>query len=130
MYKQLVKDIIKAGNKAMDSVPVTYTVDTKYNRYYSHNRLYYDDNHVEFVDEYDDDINLSYEDINGISIDLKLRSMIKLNSDKGREIISDYITALNGDSESIKWANDKRKAEYDTYDDELKASVDDCFDCI
>lgn len=28
--------------------------------------------------------------------------MIKLNSDKGREIISDYITALNGDSESIK----------------------------
>ena len=56
--------------------------------------------------------------------------MIKLNSDKGREIISDYITALNGDLESIKWANDKRKAEYDTYDDELKASVDKCFDCI
>lgn len=28
--------------------------------------------------------------------------MIKLNSDKSREIISDYITALNGDSESIK----------------------------
>lgn len=49
--------------------------------------------------------------------------MIKLNSDKGREIISDYITALNGDVESIKWANDKRKAEYDTYDDELKVSV-------
>lgn len=57
--------------------------------------------------------------------------MIKLNSDKGREIISDYITALNGDVESIKWANDKRKTEYDTYDDdELKASVDKCFDCI
>ena len=56
--------------------------------------------------------------------------MIKLNSDKGREIISDYITALNGDEESIKWANDKRKAEYDTYDDELKASIDKCFDCI
>lgn len=48
--------------------------------------------------------------------------MIKLNSDKGREIISDYITALNGD--------DKRKAEYDTYDDELKVNVDKCFDCI
>ena len=45
--------------------------------------------------------------------------MIKLNSDKDREIISDYITALNGDSESIKWAYDKRKA-----------SVDKCFDCI
>ena len=48
--------------------------------------------------------------------------MIKLNSDKGREI--------NGDVESIKWAYDKRKAEYDTYDDELKASDDKCFDCI
>ena len=56
--------------------------------------------------------------------------MIKLNSDKGREIVSDYISALNGDAEDIKWAYDKRKAEYDTYDDELKASVDKCFDCI
>lgn len=57
--------------------------------------------------------------------------MIKLNSDKGREIVSDYITALNGDTESIKCVNDKRKAEYDTYDDdELKVSVDNCFDCI
>ena len=56
--------------------------------------------------------------------------MIKLNSDKGREIVSDYITALNGDEESIKWANDKRKAEYDTYDDDLKDAVDKCFDCI
>lgn len=28
--------------------------------------------------------------------------MIKLNSDKDKEIISDYITALNGDVESIK----------------------------
>ena len=25
---------------------------------------------------------------------------------------------------------DRRKAEYDTYDDELKASVDKCIDCI
>ena len=58
------------------------------------------------------------------------RDMIKLNSDKGREIVSDYITALNGNSESIKWANDKRKAEYDSYDSELKDSVDKCFDCI
>ena len=56
--------------------------------------------------------------------------MIKLNSDKGIEIISDYITALNGDSEAIKYSYDKRKAEYDTYDDELKASVDKCVDCI
>lgn len=56
--------------------------------------------------------------------------MIKLNSDKGREIISNYITALNGDVESIKWANDKRKAEYDTYDDELKDNVAKTYDCI
>lgn len=43
--------------------------------------------------------------------------MIKLNSDKGREILSNYISALNGDKEDIKYAYDKRKAEYDTYDD-------------
>ena len=56
--------------------------------------------------------------------------MIKLNSDEGRIIIRNYISALNGDSEDIKWANDKRKAEYDTYDDELKHCVDEVFDCI
>lgn len=56
--------------------------------------------------------------------------MKKINSNKGREIVSDYISALNGDEEAIKYAYDKRKAEYDTYDDELKASVDKCFDCI
>lgn len=56
--------------------------------------------------------------------------MIKLNSDKGREIVSDYISALNGDTEAIKWTYDKRKAEYDTYDDELKHCVDEVFDCI
>lgn len=28
--------------------------------------------------------------------------MIKLNSDKGRIIVSNYISALNGDSEDIK----------------------------
>ena len=65
MYKQLVQDIIKAGNKAMDSVPVKYTVDSKYNRYYG---LYYDDDNVEYDDEYDDEINLSYEDIIGIRV--------------------------------------------------------------
>lgn len=70
MNKHLVQDIINAGNKAMDSVPVNYTVDSKYNRYYAYNGLYYDDNHVEFVDddEYDDEINLSYEDIIGIRV--------------------------------------------------------------
>ena len=68
--------------------------------------------------------------------------MIKLNSNKDKEIISDYITALNSDAESIKQTNDKHKAEYDTYDDdelkvsadtyddEHKVSADKSFDCI
>ena len=68
MNKQLIQDIIKAGNKAIDSVSVRYTVDTEDNRYYSYNGLYYDDNHVEFTDDYDDDIKLSYEDIVGIRL--------------------------------------------------------------
>ena len=56
--------------------------------------------------------------------------MIKLNSNEGRAIVRNYISALNGDSEDIKWAYDKRKAEYDDYDDELKRCVDEVFDCI
>lgn len=68
MNKQLVQDIINAGNKAIGSVPVRYTVDTEDNRYYCYDRLYYDDNHVEFYEDYDDKINLSYEDIVGIRI--------------------------------------------------------------
>ena len=68
MYKQLVQDIIQAGNKAMDSVPVKYTVDTRDNKYYGYDGLYYDDNHVEFTDEYDNEINLSYKDITGIRV--------------------------------------------------------------
>lgn len=70
MNKQLVQDIINAGNKAMDSVPVKYSVETKNNCYYSYsyNGLYYDDDHVEFIDDYNDEINLSYEDIIGIKI--------------------------------------------------------------
>lgn len=68
MNKQLVQDIIKAGNKAIDSVSIRYTVDTEDNRYYCYDGLYYDDNHVEFTDDYDDEINLSYDDIIGIKI--------------------------------------------------------------
>ena len=56
--------------------------------------------------------------------------MIKLNSNEGRTIVRNYISALNSDSEDIKWANNKRKAEYDTYDDELKHCVNEVFDCI
>ena len=68
MNKQLVQDIIKAGNKAMETVPVKYIVDTEDNKYYAYDGLYYDDNHVEFTDDYDDNIKLSYEDIVGIRI--------------------------------------------------------------
>ena len=62
MNKQLVQEIINAGNKAID------TVDSKYNRYYGYNGLYYDDNHVKVIDEYDDEVNLSYEDIIDIRV--------------------------------------------------------------
>ena len=68
MNKQLIQDIIKAGNKAIDTIPVRYTVDTEDERYYCYNGLYYDDNHVEFTDDYDDDITLSYEAIVGIKL--------------------------------------------------------------
>ena len=68
MNKQLVQDIIKAGNKAMDVSHVKYTVETKDMTYYCYDGLYYDDDHVEFDDDYDDNISLYYEDIVGIRI--------------------------------------------------------------
>ena len=68
MNKQLVQEIINAGNKAMDTVPVKYSVETKDMTYCGYDGLYYDDNHVEFTDEYDDEINLSYEDSIGIRV--------------------------------------------------------------
>ena len=68
MNKQLIQDIIKAGNKAMDIVHIKYTVDTKDNRYYSYYGLYYDDNHIEFVDDYDDEIYLEYDKVVGIKV--------------------------------------------------------------
>ena len=37
MNKQLIQDVIKAGNKAMNSVPVKYTVDTRDEVYYLQN---------------------------------------------------------------------------------------------
>ena len=68
MNKQLIQGIINVGNKDIESSPVKYTVETKDMTYYSYDRLYYDDNHVEFDDDYDDKISLSYEDIVGIRI--------------------------------------------------------------
>ena len=37
MNRQLVQDIIKAGNKAMNIVPVKYVVKTKNDKYYLKN---------------------------------------------------------------------------------------------
>lgn len=68
MNKQLIQDIIKAGNKAMNTVPVKYTVDTRDMTYYGYDGLYYDDNHIEFTDDYDDDIVLKYDEITGIKV--------------------------------------------------------------
>ena len=68
MNKQLVQDIINAGNKAMNIVPVKYVIRTKDDKYYCYDGVYYDDNHVEFDDDYDDKISLSYEDIVGIRV--------------------------------------------------------------
>lgn len=68
MNKQLIQAIIKAGNEAMNTVPVKYTVDTRDTSYYCYDGLYYDDNHVEFNDDYDNKITLSYEDIVGIRV--------------------------------------------------------------
>lgn len=68
MNKQLVQDIIKVGNKAIDSMSVKYTVDTRDTFYYCYDGLYYDDNHVEFTDDYDNKITLAYEDIVGIRL--------------------------------------------------------------
>lgn len=68
MNKQLIQDIIKAGNKAIDSMPVKYTVDTEDNRYYCYDKLYYDDNHVEFTDDYDDEVYLEYDKVVGIKV--------------------------------------------------------------
>lgn len=68
MNKQLIQDIIKAGNKGIDTAPVRYTVDTEDERYYSYNGLYYDDNHIEFVDDYDDEVYLEYDKVVGIKV--------------------------------------------------------------
>lgn len=68
MNKQLIQDVIKAGNKAIGSVHVMYTVDAKDEIYYCYNRLYYDDNHVEFVDYCDNEIYLEYDKVVGIKV--------------------------------------------------------------
>ena len=68
MNKQLIQDVIKAGNKAIDSLPVKYTVETKVENYQVYNGIYYDDNHIEFVDNYDDEVYLEYDKVVGIKV--------------------------------------------------------------
>lgn len=45
MYKQIVQDVIKAGNKAIESSQVEYTVETKVENYQVYNGFYYDYHH-------------------------------------------------------------------------------------
>ena len=68
MNKQLVQDIIKAGNKAIESSSIIYTVETEDGFYYAYNGVYYDDNHIEFEDDYCDNIVLSYDEVIGIKV--------------------------------------------------------------
>ena len=51
-----------------DNTSVKYTIEIKDTSYNAYNGVYYDDNHVEFTDDYDNEINLSYEDIIGIKV--------------------------------------------------------------
>ena len=68
MNKQLIQGIINSGNKDIEVSPVKYTVETKDMTYYSYDRLYYDDNRVEFVDDYDDKVYLEYDKVVGIKV--------------------------------------------------------------
>ena len=68
MNKQLIQDIIKAGNKDIDILPVKYTVETKVENYQVYNEIYYDDNHIAFVDDYDNEVYLEYYKVVGIKV--------------------------------------------------------------
>ena len=68
MNKQLVKNIIKAGNKAIEVSQIKYIIETKNDAYYVYDEVYYNDNYIEFVDDYDNDITLSYNEITGIKV--------------------------------------------------------------
>ena len=68
MYKQLVQDIIAVTNKAIDNISIKYTIEIKDTSYNVYNGVYYDDNHVEFTDDYDNCIYLKYDEITGIKV--------------------------------------------------------------
>ena len=68
MDKTLIQNIISVTNKAIDTTSVKYTIETKDLSFNVYNGAYYDDNHVEFTDDYDDDVVLSYDEITGIKV--------------------------------------------------------------
>ena len=68
MDKTLIQSIIAVTNKAIDTTSVKYTIETKDLSFNVYNGAYYDDNHVEFTDDYDDDVVLSYDEITGIKV--------------------------------------------------------------
>lgn len=68
MNKQLIQDIIKVGNKAIETESIKYAIVTKDRYYYAYDGVYYDDNHIEFVDDYNDEIYLEYDKVVGIKV--------------------------------------------------------------
>lgn len=68
MDKTLIQSIIAVTNKAIDTTSVKYTVETKVENYQVYNGIYYDDNHIEFVDDYDDEVYLEYDKVVGIKV--------------------------------------------------------------
>ena len=69
MNKQLIKDIIKIGNKAIEVSQIKYIIETKNDAYYYvYDKVYYNNDYIEFVDDYDNDITLSYDEINSIKV--------------------------------------------------------------
>lgn len=68
MDKTLIQNIIAVTNKAIDTTSVKYTVETEVENYQVYNGIYYDDNHIEFVDDYDDEVYLEYDKVVGIKV--------------------------------------------------------------
>ena len=109
MNRQLVQDIIKAGNKAIETVSIRYTVDTEDNRYYCYDGLYYDDNHIKFNDDYDDDYDYEYKETEELKFAyLEVPVLFKYAIQTGNM----YITPFIGPSLSIAMSG---KVSYDSY---------------
>lgn len=68
MDKTLIQNIIAVTNKAIDTTSVKYTIETKVENYQVCDEIYYDDNRIEFVDDYDDKVYLEYNKVVGIKV--------------------------------------------------------------